>query len=506
MDRNMPPVEPLPRFTGHPTEGIESQWRQSTRAKLFAITFILTFIIGVGWTLLQPTIYRSSATVLMSAPSAIDATAQVSNVQSVAIQRRILLGGEVTQRLLSELDKAVLTDIDIHYLRTVMQVNPVPETNLVEMAAQGGDAEVLPGLVNTWIEVYIEIRANAVQQNQQKTLQVVEAQLNGITSQVAAARATLAVYRADNNITSTERQENEELARLDGLNTALNTAIESEVNTRAKLESLRSAIAKGDNVVPPSDRESVEDMYTELIRLNATLNKLAKNYTMDFIRRNPKWRDIPDRIEELEMELAEVLDEGQALLMGETQRAHSVALQTVENLQQKLEAQEAIAAKFTTIYATHEAMMEDLETLEALNRQTQARLTEIQVNQVEKYPQVSVIDRPGEESIRVGPDLWLWLAGSLASALGMGVLSVWLYGFLGPRQAQPAFVTLSGVHMYPQEVPNQLAYSTQPTPEIGHMDTNLLERNETADDHDSTEGNSAEEEDNSQENPADKKP
>ena len=259
MDRDAPTIEPMPRFTPYADEVASKAWHRSVRARLFAITFGLTLAIGVIWTLLQPVVYRSSATVLMSAPSAIDATVMEANVQSVAIQRRILLGGEVTQALLAELNRSATTptDLDLHYLREVLLVESVPDTNLVEMIAQGADNQLLPMLVNDWIDVYLEVRAHNVQQSQQQTLGVVEDQLDGLGRRLEDAREALANYRQENGITSAERQENDELARLEGLNLALNSAIEAEVTARADLESLLSAIADGKNVVPPSERDSV---------------------------------------------------------------------------------------------------------------------------------------------------------------------------------------------------------------------------------------------------------
>ncbi len=132
----------------------------------------------------------------------------------------------------------------------------------------------------------------------------------------------------------------------------------------------------------------------------------------------------------------------------------------------------------TTIYATHQALAEDLASLEQLNRDTQARLVQVEVRQVEKYPQVSVIERPGRESKRIGPDYLLLLGGTLGAALGLGIFSVWLYGFLSPKRDQPAYVTLSGVHLYPQEVSGQLGYSTQPDPRLSQDSTPRLEKGE----------------------------
>jgi hypothetical protein len=146
-------MEPLPRFASYTDDVPSTAWHRSVRARLFAATFIITLALGIGWTLLQPKVYRSSATVLMSAPSAIDADIEEANIQSVAIQSRILLGGDVTRDLLQEFVPNETIDVNSQYLRDVLRVEAIPETNLVEMVAEGEDAALLPGLVNTWIDV-----------------------------------------------------------------------------------------------------------------------------------------------------------------------------------------------------------------------------------------------------------------------------------------------------------------------------------------------------------------
>lgn len=259
-----------------------------------------------------------------------------------------------------------------------------------------------------------------------------------------------------------ERQENEVLARLDGLNTALNNAIEEEAKTRAYLDTLRQAITQGAQVVPQNERPAVEELDKELRELQAQYIELSKQYTTEYIEKQPQLRSIPARIEELKAALARALSQGKDAELANASQAHAAARQTVVDLQRKLDEHKQRVAQFNTIYATHQALAEDLAGLEQLNRDTQARQVQVEVRQVEKYPQVSVIDRPGRESERIGPDYLLLLAGTLAGALGLGVFSVWLMGFLSPKSAQPAYVTLSGVHLYPQEVSGQLGYSTQP--------------------------------------------
>lgn len=463
------PVQQIPTYQPlHDTES-SRPWYVTPRAKLFAVVFTLVLVGGAVATLLQPTVYRSAATVLMTAAMAIDEETTEANIQRVEIQGRILLGGEVSRALLTTLHDMGITKVEAPYLRDTLSIKAVPDTNLVEMAAEGAERDLLPELVDTWIDVYLETRKSHVEESQGQTLQVVNDQLADLEMKLESARQALADYRDEHSISSAERQENEELSRLDGLNKALNKAVETEIQAEAYVETLRKAIADGKDVVPTSERREISEMKRELASIEARIKNLEKTYTSDFIRKNPKWRDIPIRKAELERELKEALDEGKREAIAQSEQAWDAAKQSVIDLQERLAAQQERAAHFTTVYATHEALVQDLEELEALNRETQSRLVQVQVNQVEKYPQVQVIDRPGAEALRVGPNYWLWVGGTFAAALVSGVLAVWLYGFLGPRE-KPAFVTLSGVHMYPQDMgalpqgqaPAQLAQNQAP--------------------------------------------
>jgi succinoglycan biosynthesis transport protein ExoP len=177
--------------------------------------------------------------------------------------------------------------------------------------------------------------------------------------------------------------------------------------------------------------------------------------------------------------LAGAYSQGRVVELAAAEQAHAAARQTVLDLQQKLDDHKAGVVKFNRIYATHQALADDLAGLEELNREAQARQVQVEVRQVEKYPQVSVIERPGPKAERIGPDYLVLIGGTVAVALGLGVFSVWLYGYLGHRKQQPAYVTLSGVHMYPQDVSGELAYTSQPDPRISQSDMPLLEGEES---------------------------
>jgi succinoglycan biosynthesis transport protein ExoP len=473
----MPSESPRPgslqRLERYNDGGELSPWLQSSKVKLFAVSFSVVLVLGLVWTVLQPLVYRSSATVLMSAPTAIDAGVSEANIQNVAIQRTILLGQEITHRVLGELADAQQFSMSADELSDALHVIPVPDTNLIEMIAQGADGDVLPTLVNTWIEVYMAVRAEDIALRKDRTVRIVQEELAGLAIKIEQTRDNLALYRRQNDIISAKREENEVLARLDGLNKALNTAVEEEVKTRVYLETLQESIQQGQAIIPNSDLRSLRSLESELETLRVEMLVISKRYTKEYIDKHPSMRAIPERIAELEKDLAMRLSEAQALELATARQAYSAARRALQALQEKLDEHKQKVSEFSRIYATHEALVEDLRGLEELNRETQARLVQVEVRQVDKYPQFSVIERPASAE-RTGPDYLLLLGATLASALGCGVLSVWLYGFLGHDRATPAYVTLQGVHMYPQDAEGQLGYARKPDARLDSAGTPRL--------------------------------
>lgn len=427
------------------------------RRRVFLLCALAVLAIGILYTVLQPTVYQSSATVLMSAPTAIDQQMLDADIQGVAIQRRTLTGSEITRTLADEVRDKYGVDLEPLALRRILDVAPVPETNLLELTASGSDSELLPPLLESWIDVYTSVRSRDIESRKSQTLTEVQDELDGLASKLESARSALEEYRAENEIISMERQENAVLAQLDGLNTSLNKAVEEEVRSQSYLATLQDSLAAGERVVPQSESSEVAAKAQQLAGLRTRLSELRARYTDDYILKDPRLREIPEQVDKLETELGEAYARGTQAELNNAERAYAAARESVANLSARLEDHKVAVAAFNTIYAKHEALVEDLARLEELNRSTQTRQVQIEVRQLEKYPQVSVIDWPAPEAERIGPPYLMLLGGTLVGSIVVGVFGVWLYSYLHPRSAQPAYVTLSGVHMYPQDAAQALA-------------------------------------------------
>lgn len=421
------------------------------RKRIFFLVVAIVLVAGCILTVLQPRVFRSMATVLMTAPAAIDEEVLEASAQAVAIQRRVLLGSDLLIRLSARLQSDYGISRSPETLRAMLTVDAVPETHLLELAATGTDAQVLPRLVDAWITEYTVLRSIDVAARRSQTLTEVEEEAQALAQRLAVAREELDQFRAENEIISIERQENAVLARLDGLNTALNAAIDEEVRARARLATLRDSLAAGEQVVPDTERSEVAAMADELGRLRARLSELRVRYTDDYIRKDPRLRELPTQIADLEAAIGRAYSQGSTIALDNAERELQTAQKTVADLQQRLEQHKAEVAAFNSTYARHAAMVEDLARLEELHREARARLAQVEVRRVDKYPQLSVIDPPALQARRIGPPYGLWFGGVALASLSSGVFAVWLHGYLNPRRREPALVAVAGVPYDPDD-------------------------------------------------------
>jgi uncharacterized protein involved in exopolysaccharide biosynthesis len=219
-----------------------------------------------------------------------------------------------------------------------------------------------------------------------------------------------------------------------------------------------------------------------LTNMRSRLEELRARYTDDYIDKAPQLREIPEQISQLEAELGRAYEEGSQAELANAERAYRAVRESVANLERRLENHKAAVAEFNTIYAKHQALAEDLASLEVLNRNTQARQVQIEVSRVEKYPQVSIIDWPAPQAERIGPPYTMLLGGTVLAAIVAGIFGVWLYSYLHPRTPASQFVTLSGVHMYPQDTERALEQTTRQPDRLAAQDARRIAGRSAGDD------------------------
>jgi len=457
---------------------IQRPWFRLHRFIIFVIVFIVSAVISLAYNYSRPAIYRSSATLLASAMTAIDRESDAADIQHVAIQKQILLGHELVAETLSRLKASTTTGPLQHLtaqdIQNFLTVEPVTETNLVEIRAEGTDPEFLPLLINTWVDVYLDARAEDIKKLTGNTTRIIEDELKGLVEKINSKRNELEIFRKINDISSTGREENEPLARLNGLNESLNKASEDEVKAEANLDAVKLAIARNQAVVPDQEQGSLQDLEKRLQELREKLAEFDKRFTRDYLDKQPTLKIIPEQIKKLEAEIKDKREYGEKIVLTEAENNFAAAQQTVKEIRAQLDEHKKQAAAFTSKFTEHEALKTDLEGLEKLYRETQERLVQIETSQKEKYPQVAVINRAYRSTIPVRPDYSRDALIALIGSLFAGLFTVWIFDYLTRKQEQPSPITLSGIHMYNPAVANGLTYQQTAAQPIEQRQTNAL--------------------------------
>nr|WP_305907293.1 hypothetical protein [Methylomarinum sp. Ch1-1]MDP4520033.1 hypothetical protein [Methylomarinum sp. Ch1-1] len=280
--------------------------RISSRLKIFVPTFVICLAFGMLINFARPAQYQSSATLLTSAATAIDQVSRDVDFQHVAIQKQKLLGHELLNETLNRLHQTKdpqLAELTLADIRTMLTVEPIEQTNLLSMLARGAQPEVLPMVINTWIDVYLEARALSVENATHNTKTLVGSELEELDSKVEQARADLDQFRKAHDISSIAREENESLTKLNGLTQALNNANEEVVKAKARLEAVNQAISNGEAVVPEQEQRSLSNLERRYQELKEKLAEFDKRYTREYLALQPSLKFIPEQIKQLEAEI-----------------------------------------------------------------------------------------------------------------------------------------------------------------------------------------------------------
>jgi len=453
MENYSPKIEIFPNSDlSSPPDFNQRPWFRMRRFVIFVIVFLISAAIGLTYTYSRPAIYRSAATLLTSAMTAIDRDSTPADIQHVAIQKQILLGHELIAETLSRLKASATTgylqQITTHDIEKFLVVEPVEGTNLVEIRADGTDPKFLPLLVNTWVDVYLDARAEEIKKLTGNTTSIITDELKGLAEKIDAKRAELDEFRKINDISSTGRDENEPLAQLNGINASYNQASEDEIKAKATLDAIKLAISRGQAVVPDQEQGSLESLERRLQELQEKLTEFDKRYTRDYLNKQPALKVIPEQIKKLEAEVKYKRDYGKKIVLTEAENNYIAAQQTLIAVRAKLVEHKKLAAAFTSKFSEHDALKTDLEGLEKLYRETQERLVQIETSQKEKYPQVTVINRAFESSEPISPNYSLDALIAVSGSLLLALFAVWIFEYLTRKPEPQAAITLSGIHMY----------------------------------------------------------
>lgn len=434
MNTPQPPSVEL--IQGTPQQHAEPS--RGRRWKIFFGVLVLAVAVGVTFVYSRSPVYRATASVLTVKPKDVDTRSADADVEHVAIQTRLLLGQELLGRLSQQLAEQGDDNIaGLDRLRNMLAVIAVPDTNLLELRAEGEQPEQLQRVVNRWAESYEVFRAEEIEAASGRTISEIEDQQPQLKSKIEAARSELLAFREAHDIVSLERSENRSLASLRGLNDSLNKAREQKVEARARVIAIDEAIARGETVIPNEQKADVAAMQRFIENTRARMADLEQNYTQRYIERDPALKSLPAQLRSMENELALTLRQARQTVRDEALQALQTAEVSVNTLEQQLTEHQRKVQQFTDRFKEFKALEEGLKRLEVLYADNEQRLAQIQVRNLEKFPPIQVVEWARVPDRPIYPDYERDLLIALAGALGLALFVTWLVEYLGER-SRPA--------------------------------------------------------------------
>lgn len=470
MDRYLP----YPEAMAAASDAAGRREPHTPRLKVFLLTFALALVIGLAYLLTLNPIYRSTASMLISAPVAIDRRSEDADVQQVAIQREVLLSQSVLGRTVEQVANTTGGPVrSVAEIRSLLRAEPVVDTQLMELAAEGSDKAFLPVLLDHWLQVYQDTRAEDVRSNVEQTSATLARELEQLAGRVTRARDQLDAFREEHNIVSAEREENEALSRLRGLNRSLSGAMEDELKAKSQLGEAQAAINSGAGLIPASQVQYVRDLEN---RLNAQQSKLAvleRRYTRDYINLTPEFRRIVEDVTTMEEELRTIHAGSSRRAVSEAQQEYDRARRMTQTLRDEFAERKAEARAVTAVFAEHEALVTDLEGLEQLYRDTLTRQAQLETREFDRHAQV-VLVASASEPRRIWPNYALLILVMAGGALLVAMFVVWLLEWLKGRR-DPGGITITGVHIYPHSPQEALTYDRAIRESLAYQETKSLE-------------------------------
>ena len=417
-------------------------WFAKRRLFIFVCTFAFSCLVSLPYNFMRAPIYESKGSLLLKLPKRYEEVYEKSDIQYVEAQRQVLISNPILTKILDRLEEnehLINTPYNrLSKLIRILKVIPTENMNVLRLSVNGENRELLPLLVNTWIDVYLESSADLEKSSFNSSKTELNQQVNELEREVVEKRLELEQYREKYDIVSVERAENWTPERFKGLMEALKKAEEEQVIAESQFKAKKDMIDQGKVVTREQDSDMLANLEDRAVEVQEQLRELEQKYTPEYMRIDSQARSLMRKQELLEEKIRLKRQESQHMALVEAEQAQIAARQTVINLQQKLATNKKMTATFSNNFKEHKALEEELFQLEDIYNQVSERLVKTEVTHRQQLPEITVLERAFLPEFRVGPQYFRDAGICVAGSFLLGILAVFFYEFLtrSPKQEQ----------------------------------------------------------------------
>jgi succinoglycan biosynthesis transport protein ExoP len=421
------------------------------RRLVFGGVLLLAGIASLAYVFMQPAEYRAVARweFVFAEPEqpATGARSEQPNPAfltelQVVTSRPLLekLGAELRARGLA-LPAAAGDSVDA--LQRALSARPVAGTTVVELVAQGPQADPLAPAINALFDIYRRQLDETYRSRSGDAHLQARDEAAALQAQVDERRRALNAFRARHDIVSLEREENQVLSQVKGQGSSLNVANDKVVAADAKLRSLRDSIAAGKSVARARDNPTLANLEQRLSQAREEMRALERSFTEAYLQMDPGARALRARTASLEEQLKQARDAAQQAALAEAEEELAAARLAAGNVMRKMSDARQSVQTFTARMAEFKAMQEELDRLEQQRGAAMARATTLETGSRRVAPTVRVLEAAATPAAPGRPDYTRDAAIALAGSLLLALLAVGLVEIMTRPEVAPATLVVS---------------------------------------------------------------
>jgi uncharacterized protein involved in exopolysaccharide biosynthesis len=436
--------------------------RQANRRRLYVFlgTLVAALVIGLTYTWIRPAEYRASARleitpgtdappVLHSTPQGAVETTTPESARPFLTELQVLTSRPVLEVAVARLERAGERVSEgaadpIANLQSRLEAVAVPNTNVVELVATGPRPEILAPVLTTIVDVYRQHLADAFRVSSAEATAKVEEEVRKLKEDLTTKRRDVEAFRQRHNIVSLEREENQILAQTRTLSSALGNANESVAKADGKLRALTESAAAGKAVTRAKDDPTLANLEQRASQLREQLSDLNRDFTLDFLAKDPKVSALRVRLAELDRQIAAQREVSQRNALAEARDEFATAQGTVARIQHQIATGQKELAQFTARFNEYKSQQDQLNAIEVAYQDASRRLAKQEATVRGRTPTLTLLEPPAMPREPWRPNYWRDTAISIVASFVLALLAMWLVELFNRTEPRPAVVVLQG--------------------------------------------------------------
>lgn len=446
--------------TADADDAMAAQRINRRRLKVFTAVFVIVLLPGLAWDFFRPAEYRATARVQITpgstAPRPSRSAAGPAEEPSSHAAAELLTQVQVltSRPLLAQVGESLgraghaLAGDPTAQLQAMISAVPVAGTEVVELRASGAQPELLAAALNALVDAYREQMKAAYGAAASEGLAQAREEVDLLDRKARERRERLDAFRSQGGGLSPEREENEAVAQIKGLTTALNTAIERSAVADARLRALHESVAGGKGASAAKDDPTLAAMEQRASTIREEIRDMERTYTPSFMAMDSQARAKRARLVELEQQIETQRGSSRQGALAAAQEDLASARATVERLQAQISAQRASMQTFSQRFTQAKALQDDLAQIEHANREALERLARLEASERSRLPVFTLVEAASVPQSPFRPDYLRDALIVLATAFGLGLLAIW---FVELFNRQPARAQASTTVVFPPQ-------------------------------------------------------